>query len=78
MADQASNTTEAQSRFLKKSEVLELTRLSTSSLDRRVAAREFPQPVRMGPRIPCWIESEVVAWIDARIAERARRGEAAA
>lgn len=78
MPDQASNATENQNRFLRKAEVLQLTRLSDSSLYRKISAGEFPQPVKMGPRIPCWLECEVSAWINARIAERASSREAAA
>lgn len=30
----------------------------------------FPRPIKIGPRASAWIESEVIAWIEARIAQR--------
>jgi prophage regulatory protein len=33
----------------------------------------FPKPVATGPRSAGWIESEVYAWLDAKIAERDQR-----
>ena len=30
----------------------------------------FPRPIKIGTRASAWIESEVMAWIEARIAER--------
>jgi prophage regulatory protein len=49
---------------------------SIATLWRKVAAKEFPQPIQLGPNRVGWIESEVDAWIDARIAERDQRGAA--
>lgn len=33
-----------------------------------IKAKEFPQPIKMGRR-SLWIESEIQAWIQARIAD---------
>jgi prophage regulatory protein len=30
----------------------------------------FPRPVKIGPRASAWVESEVMSWIEARIASR--------
>jgi prophage regulatory protein len=30
----------------------------------------FPRPIKIGPRASAWIEAEVIAWIESRIAER--------
>lgn len=30
----------------------------------------FPRPVKIGPRASAWVESEVYAWIETRIAQR--------
>ena len=57
-------------RFLKLPEVKEKTTFSTSELYRRVAAGDFPQQVRLGPKSVAWVESEVNDWIDERIASR--------
>ena len=62
-------------RFIKLREVKALTTLSTSELYRRIAAGTFPRQVMLGPKSAVWIEAEVMAWCDERIA--ASRGEAA-
>ncbi len=41
--------------------------LSRSTLYNRMAAGEFPRPVALGPRSVGWVESEINAWIAARI-----------
>ncbi|MEB0119218.1 AlpA family phage regulatory protein [Pseudomonas sp. CCI1.2] len=56
-------------RFIKLAEVKALTTLSTSEIYRRLAADAFPRQVVLGPKSVVWIESEVLAWCDARIAE---------
>jgi prophage regulatory protein len=35
-----------------------------------IAKKEFPAPIRIGPRASAWAEHEVTAWIAARIAAR--------
>lgn len=62
-------------RFIKLRDVKALTTLSTSELYRRIAAGKFPRQVMLGPKSAVWIEAEVLAWCEARIA--ACRGEAA-
>ncbi len=57
-------------RFLSLKAVLELTSLSRSQTYRLVAEGTFPASVPLGSRV-AWLESEVSAWQDARIAERA-------
>jgi prophage regulatory protein len=46
------------------------TGLSRSELYRRMAAGDFPQPVKLGSRASAWPEFEVSAWCEARIAAR--------
>jgi len=71
-----SATNQAPSRkFIKIIHVKELSSLSTSEVYRRIAAGTFPKQVTLGPKCVVWIEAEVLAWLDARIAES--RGEAA-
>jgi prophage regulatory protein len=41
--------------------------LSRSTLYNRIAAGEFPSPVALGARAVGWVESEVSAWVAARI-----------
>lgn len=74
MASNPSNT-QTSRRFIKRQAVEEITGLSCSEIYRRIAAGTFPPQVSLGPKSVVWVESEVNAWCDARIAER--QGEAA-
>lgn len=71
----ATNTTTPTRRFIKRQEVESITGLSCTEIYRRVAADNFPKQVTLGPKCVVWIEAEVLAWCDARIAES--RGEVA-
>ncbi len=62
-------------RFIKRQAVEDITGLSCSEIYRRVAAGTFPAQINLGPKSVVWIEAEVLAWCEARIAES--RGEAA-
>lgn len=73
--DQAAAPAAQPRRFIKVAEVRSLTTLSTSEIYRRIAAGTFPAQIMLGPKSAVWIESEVLAWCEARIAES--RGEAA-
>ncbi|SFC49986.1 transcriptional regulator, AlpA family [Pseudomonas citronellolis] len=66
MADKANQP----QRFIRIKEVLSITSLSKSDLYRRIADGTFPTQVKLGPMTTAWQESEVRAWMDARIAER--------
>lgn len=44
--------------------------LSRSEIYRRIAAGDFPRPIKLGERASAWAEHEVTAWIAARIAAR--------
>ena len=44
--------------------------LKTSALYVMVQAGEFPKPVRLSKRRVGWVEAEVEAWIQARLAAR--------
>lgn len=57
-------------RFIKLVEVKALTTLSTSEIYRRITAGTFPAQVILGPKSSVWIKAEIVAWCEARIAER--------
>lgn len=46
------------------------TGLSRSELYRRIAAGDFPQPVKLGERASAWDSREVDRWIAERIAAR--------
>ena len=55
--------------------VAERVGLSRSSIYRLVAEDAFPRPVKVSERRVTWLEHEVDAFIAARIAARATKGE---
>ena len=55
---------------LKLSVVSTITGLPASTLYRKVAAGEFPAPIKLGESASGWLLSEVEAWIEARREER--------
>lgn len=69
------STTQSPRRFIKRQAVETMTGLSCSEIYRRIAAGTFPAQVTIGPKSVVWVEAEVTAWCEARIAES--RGEAA-
>lgn len=56
-------------RFVKRPAVEATTGLSSTEIYRRIAAGAFPKQVALGPKCVVWVESEVLAWCEARIAE---------
>lgn len=60
-------TQAAQYQLLKLPEVIALTGKSGSAI---YSDPTFPKPVKIGPRASAWVESEIVEWIEARIAAR--------
>ena len=44
--------------------VLERVQLSESELRRRIKKKEFPQPVKLGPRAIRFISADIDAWLD--------------
>lgn len=46
------------------------TGLSVASLYRKLAAKEFPEPVRLGKRCTRWKAADVRAWIQAQGGEQ--------
>ena len=65
MAEQPAN------RLIKLPEVETLTGKRRSAIYRDPT---FPRPVKLGPRASAWVESEVYAWIESRIAQRKQGG----
>jgi prophage regulatory protein len=64
---------------LRKTVVSAITGLPSSTLYRKVAAGEFPAPIKLGESASGWLLSEVEAWIAARREERdAGRNQVAA
>jgi prophage regulatory protein len=54
-------------RLIRIGEVRQLTGISTATLYRKIAAKEFPRPVPLGASARAWPLSEVQGWIAARI-----------
>ena len=48
-------------------EVRARTGLSRSGIYQKVSEGQFPKPVAIGSRAVAWVESEIAAWIQARI-----------
>lgn len=58
------------SNLIRLPKVMEKTGFSEPWIYRLMSQKRFPRPTKLGPRAVAWVESEVDAWIDARIAER--------
>lgn len=63
------STTNTPNTLIKLPAVKQRTTLSTSEIYRRIDAGTFPAQVRLGAKAVAWLEHEVSAWIDARVAE---------
>jgi prophage regulatory protein len=62
-------------RLMRLAEVRALTSLSTATIYRLMRQGKFPQSVKLSERATAWLESEVTAWIAARVSA-SRRPEA--
>jgi prophage regulatory protein len=56
-------------RLLRLREVLHRTGMSRSRVYACMASEQFPRPVKLG-RTSAWLESEIEAWIAAKVAQR--------
>jgi prophage regulatory protein len=52
------------STLLRLADVMLATSIGSSTIYRKIAANQFPRPVRLGPGSVRWKASEVAAWID--------------
>ncbi|WP_454888677.1 helix-turn-helix transcriptional regulator [Sphingobium indicum] len=57
-------------KVLRMPEVLDRAGLSRPTLYRMISAGKFPQPIKIGERATGWIDREVDAWVQDRIAAR--------
>lgn len=70
MTQEAANDPEHRpARLLRLPEVIARCALGKSAIYARIRAGSFPAPVDLGG-VVAWVESEIEAWITARIAER--------
>jgi len=56
-----------QHRIIRLPAVLARVGISRSSVYAAIARNAFPAPISLGPRSVGWLESDVDAWLDARI-----------
>lgn len=61
--------------LIKLPEVKRRTTLSTSEIYRRLEAGTFPKQVKLGAKAVAWLEHEINAWIDERVAESVEGAE---
>jgi prophage regulatory protein len=59
--------------ILRRKQVEARTGLRRSTIYERVAEGEFPAPINLGARAVGWLESEVSAWIAARVAQSRKK-----
>ena len=57
-------------RFLRLSDVKERTGLSRSTIYLNISKGIFPRHISLGARCVGWLESEIDAWMQARIEQR--------
>lgn len=55
-------------KILRRQEVEQLTGRRRSAIYADMAAGRFPKPIRVGERAVGWLESDIAAWQQARIA----------
>ncbi len=54
-------------RLLKLPEVIQVTGMSKSAIARKEKAGEFPKRIKLGARSMAWSETEINAWVQAKI-----------
>ena len=64
---------EKHKRLLRLTDVRERVPYSRSTIYQLIAQGKFPKPINIGERAVAWLESEIDAWIQARI-ESGRAG----
>jgi predicted DNA-binding transcriptional regulator AlpA len=56
-------------RLISKERVCERTSISPRNLRELVKAGDFPSPVKISAQMHAWVDGEVTAWIDQKIAD---------
>jgi prophage regulatory protein len=49
---------------------------SRSRIYELIKAEKFPRPVKLGPRASAWVEEDIDAWINSRVAASLGRSDA--
>ena len=55
-------------KLIRRPAVQEKTGLSRSTIYEKMKSGSFPRPIKLGPRAVGWVETEVDAWLEDRIA----------
>ena len=55
-----------QPKLIRRKNVIEITSLSRSTIDRREAEGKFPQRLSLGKNIVAWRLQDIIDWIDAQ------------
>lgn len=63
-------------KIIKRNKVLKGLDISADKLNWLMESEEFPKPIKVG-KISGWLESEIDAWIESRVAERDAQGVSA-
>ena len=54
-------------KFLRLPTVIEKVGLSRSQIYKLIQQGDFPEPVKIGPKISVWIEEKLEMWMDAQV-----------
>lgn len=54
------------SRYIRRTEVEDLTGLSRSTIYRLMDAGQFPRPIRLTQKAVGWKETDIAAWLESR------------
>lgn len=68
----AVQTSSAPAAILRRKQVEARVGLSRSTIYDAIKAGTFPKPIQLGPRSVGWLESDIAAWLAARI-EQSRK-----
>jgi prophage regulatory protein len=66
MFTQQRRITTMASRYIRRTEVEDLTGLSRSTIYRMMDAGQFPRPIRLTQKAVGWKETDIAAWLDSR------------
>jgi len=56
-------------KFLRLPSVIDKVGLSRSQIYKLIQRGDFPEPVKIGPKISVWIEEKLEVWMDAQVPE---------
>lgn len=70
-APQSAPTAAISPNLLSKSDVMKLLGVSDRTIEKMVAAGDFPPPIRLG-KCARWAEAAVVAWLNEKVAKQLR------